>query len=96
MTNTPDAAVYEVLLTVVRSLVDQPEQVEIVSTPAEGGATFRVTVAPSDVGKVIGMNGRTARAIRTIISANAAKLRRNYSLDISGKNDPSDTGPRAT
>lgn len=87
MTDTSDAAVYEVLLTLVRSLVDHPDQIEVLSTPVERGATFKVTVAPSDVGKVIGMNGRTARAIRTIISANAARLRRSYSLDISGRDD---------
>lgn len=95
MTHASDAAVYEVLLTLVRSLVDEPEQVAIVSTPVEGGASFKVTVAPSDVGKVIGMSGRTARAIRTIISANAAKLRRTYSLDISGKPEPPGTRPPA-
>lgn len=92
MKHESDAAVYELLLSLVRSLVDRPEQVIIASTPVEGGAVFKVTVAQSDVGKVIGMNGRTARAIRTIVSANGAKARRNYRLDISTPDQASENG----
>ncbi len=70
------------LLTIVRSLVDKPEQVEIVPVLSEASTTFRIWVDPTDVGKVIGMNGRTARALRTIVGANASKMRRSFSLDI--------------
>ena len=74
--------VSNMLLTIVRSLVDRPEQVEIIPVTDETSTTFRIWVDPTDVGKVIGMNGRTARALRTIVGANASKLRRTYSVDI--------------
>lgn len=70
------------LLTVVRSLVDRPDDVEITPLPNETSVTFRVKVHPSDMGKLIGVNGRTARALRVILGANAARLKRNLSLDI--------------
>ena len=82
MTSEKDGEVSEMLLTIVRSLVDKPEQVEIVPVPDEVSTTFRIWVDPTDVGKVIGMNGRTARALRTIVGANASKMRRSFSLDI--------------
>lgn len=63
----------EMLLAVVRSLVDRPDQVEVVPFVQEQSTTFRVWVDPTDVGKVIGMNGRTARALRTIVAANSSK-----------------------
>lgn len=70
------------LLTVIRSLVDRPQDVEILSVPGEASLTFRVLAHPSDMGKLIGVNGRTARALRIILGANAARLKRNLSLDI--------------
>ena len=82
MTDENDGDVSNMLLTVVRSLVDKPEQVEVVPIPTELSTTFRIWVDPTDVGKVIGMNGRTARALRTIVGANASKMRRSFSLDI--------------
>ncbi len=82
MTDENDGDVSNMILTVVRSLVDKPEQVEVVPVPSELSTTFRIWVDPTDVGKVIGMNGRTARALRTIVGANASKMRRSFSLDI--------------
>ncbi len=82
MTSEKENDVSEMLLAIVRSLVDKPEQVEIVPVLSEASTTFRIWVDPTDVGKVIGMNGRTARALRTIVSANASKMRRSFSLDI--------------
>ena len=77
-----DGDVSDMLLTIVRSLVDRPEQVQVEPLTGETSTTFRIWVDPTDVGKVIGMNGRTARALRTIVGANASKLRRTYSVDI--------------
>ena len=77
-----DGDVSDMLLTIVRSLVDRPEQVKVEPFADEISTTFRIWVDPTDVGKVIGMNGRTARALRTIVGANASKLRRTYSVDI--------------
>lgn len=80
------------LVTVIRSLVDRPDDVEIVSVPSEANHTFRVLAHPADMGKLIGVNGRTARALRIILGANAARLKRNLSLDIAQSDG---AGPRA-
>lgn len=74
--------VQTMLVTVIRSLVDRPNDVEIISIPGETSLTFRVLAHPADMGKLIGVNGRTARALRIILGANAARLKRNLSLDI--------------
>ena len=83
MNGSEEQAVYEMLLAVVRSLVDQPERVEIVPLPQETSITFKVSVDAADIGKLIGVNGRTARALRTILGANAARLKHSFSLDLS-------------
>jgi predicted RNA-binding protein YlqC (UPF0109 family) len=65
-----------------RALVDKPEEVSV-ETIQDGDATLlRLHVAQSDVGKVIGKQGRTARSIRTVLSAASMKLKRRFSLDI--------------
>lgn len=74
--------VQDMLQTVIRSLVDRPDDVTIVPVPGETSTTFRVLAHPADMGKLIGVNGRTARALRIILGANAARLKRNLSLDI--------------
>lgn len=67
---------------VVRSLVDEPDQV-IVDEIEQGQATrYELRVAQDDLGKVIGRQGRTARALRTLLDAAGAKSRRKYFLDI--------------
>jgi uncharacterized protein len=77
-----DDEVHDMLLTVVRSLVDRPDEVEITPIPGEVSMTYRVKAHAADMGKLIGVNGRTARALRIILGANAARLKRNLSLDI--------------
>ena len=84
MLNAQESDIAAMLHAIVRSLVDRPEKVEITSQTQESGTTFRVFVDATDVGKVIGMNGRTARALRTILGANASRLKRSLSLDIQG------------
>ncbi len=91
MTDEKDREVYEVLLAVVRSLVDRPEDVEIKPVAGDGSLTFQVQAHPTDMGKLIGANGRTARALRVIVGANAARLRRSFSLDIANRQEPLDT-----
>ncbi len=62
---------------IARSLVDNPDQVVVTEETAEGGQdVILLQVAESDLGKVIGKNGRTARAIRTILAASNAGGRR--------------------
>ena len=67
---------------IAQALVDLPDEV-IVETVRNGEATaLRLRVAPTDVGKIIGKQGRTARSIRTILGAVSMKHKRRYSLDI--------------
>ena len=82
MKDEKEVEVHEMLVTVVRSLVDRPDEVEITPLPGDASLTFRVQAHPADMGKLIGVNGRTARALRIILGANAARLKRNLSLDI--------------
>ena len=82
MKDGKEEEVYQMLRTVIRSLVDRPDHVEVTPIPSETGLTFRVQAHPADMGKLIGVNGRTARALRIILGANAARLKRNLSLDI--------------
>ncbi len=84
--------VQDMLLTVVRSLVDRPDDVAITPVPSEASLTFRVLAHSSDMGKLIGVNGRTARALRIILGANAARLKRNLNLDIA---QGEGSGPKA-
>jgi predicted RNA-binding protein YlqC (UPF0109 family) len=65
-----------------RALVDKPEEVSIETIQDGDGTLLRLHVAQSDVGKVIGKQGRTARSIRTVLSAASMKLKRRFSLDI--------------
>lgn len=68
---------------IARSLVDKPDQVVVRDGGSRRGeAVYELTVAPEDVGKVIGRQGRTARAIRTVLSASASLQGRAATLDI--------------
>lgn len=68
--------------TVCKSLVDNPDQVQVTQIDGEQTTILELRVAPSDLGKVIGKQGRTARAIRTILAAAGMKQRRRYNLEI--------------
>jgi predicted RNA-binding protein YlqC (UPF0109 family) len=70
------------LLTLVCSLVDEVDKIELIHIAGDEGMGFQVRSAASDTGKLIGKSGRTARAIRTILGAAAAKTGRRYTLDI--------------
>jgi predicted RNA-binding protein YlqC (UPF0109 family) len=65
-----------------RALVDSPESVSVIASNDGDGTVLRLHVAASDVGKVIGKQGRTARSIRTILSAASMKMKHRFSLDI--------------
>ena len=66
---------------IAKSLVDAPE--EVVVTTVDGEVTIlELKVAPADLGKVIGKQGRTARSIRTILGAAGMKANKRYSLEI--------------
>ena len=63
-------------------LVDAPDEVTVEEMEEDGAAVFELTVAEEDLGKVIGKQGRTARAFRTILSAAASKVRARALLEI--------------
>ena len=65
-----------------KSLVDKPEEVEVSEVDGEKNVVFELRVATSDIGKVIGKQGNTARAMRTIFSAAGTKLGKRYVLEI--------------
>ncbi|HJS97689.1 MAG TPA: KH domain-containing protein [Terriglobales bacterium] len=67
---------------IARALVDEPEQVSVQAVDGEQVTVLELRVAPNDLGKVIGKQGRTARSIRTILSAAGMKLRKRFTLEI--------------
>ncbi|MCB9591625.1 MAG: KH domain-containing protein [Sandaracinaceae bacterium] len=67
---------------IARALVDDPEDVTVEAVEGDRAIILELTVAPSDLGKVIGKDGRTARAMRTLLSATSARMRRRAILDI--------------
>ncbi len=71
------------LITVIaKALVDFPDQVEIREVVGEKTTVLELRVAKEDLGKVIGKQGKTARAMRTILNANATKLKKRAVLEI--------------
>ncbi len=72
----------ELLECMVRALVDIPDQVKISEIKGEQTTVFELVVAKSDLGKVIGKQGNTAKALRTILTAASTKLRKRSVLEI--------------
>ena len=66
----------------VQLMVDSPQDVLVECFPAEGGASIRIVVASTDLGKVIGKQGRTARALRVLASAMGMATKLRINLDI--------------
>ena len=67
---------------IAKALVDHPEQVKVSEIEGERTSVIELSVAKEDMGKVIGKQGRTAAAIRTILGAVSAKLKRHSVLEI--------------
>ena len=67
---------------IAKSLVDNPEKVQVSQLEGEQTTILELKVAQEDLGKVIGKQGRTARAIRIILGAAGMKLRRRFNLEI--------------
>ena len=65
-----------------KALVDSPEAVSVEVIPEATSTVLRLRVSANDIGKVIGKQGRTARSIRTILSAASMKLQHRFALDI--------------
>jgi predicted RNA-binding protein YlqC (UPF0109 family) len=76
----PAATARAVLDFLVRSLVDDPDSVEVDAVEGRRGVSLRVSVAPGDMGRVIGKRGRTANAVRTV--TRAAAVRDGVEVDV--------------
>jgi predicted RNA-binding protein YlqC (UPF0109 family) len=72
----------QLVLEIAKALVDDPHAVEVQAVARDENTVLRLRVASADVGKVIGKQGRTARSMRTILSAVSMKLHHRYTLDI--------------
>jgi predicted RNA-binding protein YlqC (UPF0109 family) len=72
----------ELIEDIAKALVDTPEDVSVRQVDGEKVTVLELKVAPSDLGKVIGKQGRTARSIRTLLGAAGMKLNRRFTLEI--------------
>jgi predicted RNA-binding protein YlqC (UPF0109 family) len=77
--SSPLSAVVEV---VARALVDQPNAVKVIEAQRRGMTVVELTTAPGDMGKIIGRQGRTAAALRTLVAVTAEKHGKRAQLDI--------------
>jgi len=72
----------ELVIYIARALVDYPDQVSVSEVEGKQTSVLELKVAKEDLGKVIGKQGRTARAMRTILGAASAKVRKRTVLEI--------------
>ena len=72
----------DLIMMMAQALVDKPEEVEINEVEGDKTTVLELTVAKDDLGKIIGKQGKTARALRTILNATATKLKKRAVLEI--------------
>lgn len=72
----------ELIKYIAQALVDYPEQVEVTEIVGNQTSVLELKVAKEDLGKIIGKQGRTARAMRTLLSAASAKIKKRTVLEI--------------
>ena len=77
-----ESSLKEVVETIAKALVDHPGDVAISEIDGDGATVLELRVASEDLGKVIGKQGRTARAMRTLLRATGMKFRRRFVLEI--------------
>ena len=70
------------LLVLARSLVEEPDKVEVSGTETDSRVDLEVRVAQEDMGKIIGRGGRTIRAIRTVVKAASVKLGKRVNVEV--------------
>ena len=81
-TNDGASPMRAVIETVVRALVDKPDSVRVTETERRGTVVLELTTAPNDMGKIIGRQGRTAAALRTLLAVTAERHGKRAQLDI--------------
>jgi len=74
--------VKDLVIDIAKALVDIPDEVTVREVEGEQVTVLELPVAPTDLGKVIGIQGRTARSIRTLLGAAGMKLHRRFTLEI--------------
>ncbi len=72
----------ELVEAIARALVDHPDDVQVTSVDGSQVTVLELRVHPEDLGKVIGRQGRTAKAIRTLLGASGMKVRKRFTLEI--------------
>jgi predicted RNA-binding protein YlqC (UPF0109 family) len=72
----------DLIMEIVQALVDHPEEVSVNEVGGSHTTVLEVRVAKTDMGKIIGKQGRTAQAIRTVLNAAAGKTRQRYIMEI--------------
>jgi predicted RNA-binding protein YlqC (UPF0109 family) len=72
----------ELVEAIAKALVDHPDEVQVKAVDGEQVTVLELRVHPTDLGKVIGRQGRTAKSIRTILGAAGMKMRKRLSLEI--------------
>ena len=72
----------ELVEVIARALVENPDEVVVIETERDGETVIELKVAPSDMGKVIGKQGRIAKAIRSVVKAAASKEDKKFIVDI--------------
>ena len=77
-----DGSMKDVIEAIAKALVDNPDEVVVKEIDGEATVIIELKVAPQDLGKVIGKQGRTARAMRTILRASGMKLKKRFVLEI--------------
>ena len=75
----------ELIETMVKALVDKPEEVVVNEIAGEQAVIYEIKVAEQDIGKVIGKQGRTANALRVIVKAASSKIGKNANVQINSK-----------
>lgn len=76
------APIVELVELIAKALVDKPEEVSVRLVEGEQVKVLELKVDPSDLGKVIGKKGRTAKSIRTLLGAAGMKLKKRFTLEI--------------
>jgi predicted RNA-binding protein YlqC (UPF0109 family) len=72
------------LLVLARSLVEEPDAVQVSATETDSRVDLELRVAPEDMGKIIGRQGRTIRAVRTVVKAASVKLGKRVNVEVPG------------
>jgi predicted RNA-binding protein YlqC (UPF0109 family) len=80
--NGPSSPLRAVVEVVVRALVDQPDAVQVTESQRRGTTFLELTTAPGDMGKVIGRQGRTVSALRTLVTLTGEKHGQRAQLDL--------------